>query len=340
MSLKLSDLDWSELWHEEEHNAIGAAQSKIIAPFGLTQQVYKFSGGLGQGSERYMPLRNGLHLEICDYELWEDVMVSSRYCYDTYPDNPCCISFVVSGTVRTIHHGLTDYVFEVPGKNHLEFIHEGRETEDRSAGDRITKVRVGIQTETLRQMSGGSVSTLPQELRCLIEEQEAPPFYRLETTTPEMQVILQQILNCPYQDWMRQFYLESKALELLILWLDQAAERDKLPASCNLSRSDVDRVHQAKEILMQHLENPPSLLELARKVGLNDYKLKRGFRQLYGTTVFGYLHTQRMEKARTLLTNHQMKITDVAHAVGYASLPSFSSAFRKQFGVSPRSYLA
>jgi AraC family transcriptional regulator, transcriptional activator of the genes for pyochelin and ferripyochelin receptors len=80
MSLKLSDLDWSELWHEEEPNAIGAAQSKVITSFGLTQQVYKFSGGLGQGSERYMPLRNGLHLEICNYELWEDVTISSRYC--------------------------------------------------------------------------------------------------------------------------------------------------------------------------------------------------------------------------------------------------------------------
>ncbi|MCU0527865.1 MAG: AraC family transcriptional regulator [Elainella sp. Prado103] len=300
--------------------------------------MYKLSERLGQGSERWISLRNGLHLEICDYQLWEDVTVSSQYCYE-HPNNPC-ISFVVSGTVRTIHHGLTDYTFEVPGKNHLELVYEGRETEDRLAGDRITKVRVGLQTETLRQMSCGSVSTLPKELRWLVEEQEVPPFYRLETTAPEMQVILQQILNCPYQDWTRQFYLESKALELLILWLAQASKPDQVPELCNLSSGDVERVHQAKEILMQQLEHPPSLMELARKVGLNDYKLKRGFRQLYGTTVFGYLHTQRMEKARTLLTSRQMKITEVAHAVGYASLPSFSLAFRRQFGVSPRSYSA
>jgi AraC family transcriptional regulator, transcriptional activator of the genes for pyochelin and ferripyochelin receptors len=339
MSLKLSGSDWSELWQEEEGSSIGTARSHTVAASGFPQYVYKLSGWLGQGSERWISLRNGLHLDICDYKLREDLTVSSQYCYDTYPDNPC-ISFVVSGTVRTIHHGLTDYIFESPGKNHLELVHEGRETEDRSADDRITKVRVGIQTETLRQMSGGSVSTLPKELRLLVEEQEVPPFYRLETTTPEMQVILQQILHCPYQDWTQQFYLESKALELLILWLAQASKRDQVPEFCNLSSGDVDRVHQAREILMQHLEHPPSLIELARKVGLNDYKLKRGFRQLYGTTVFGYLHTQRMEKARMLLMNQQMKITDVAHAVGYASLPSFSLAFRKQFGVSPRSYLA
>ncbi|WNZ21645.1 helix-turn-helix transcriptional regulator [Leptolyngbya sp. NK1-12] len=337
MSLKLSDSDWCELWQQEECNTAGATQAKTLDSIGLSEQVYRFSGPLGRGSERYIPLRNGLHLVMCDYELWEDMTVRSQYCYKTYPGNPC-ISFVVSGAGRTIHHGLTDYNFEVSGKNYLEFIPEGRETEDWSARDRIVKVRVGLQMEALQDLSRESSSNLPKELRLLVENQQLSPCYRLETTTPEMETVLQQILNCPYQGWMRRFYLESKALELLILWLAEAANRDCLPESCELSLSDIDRVHQAREFLMQHLENPPSLVQLARKVGLNDYKLKRGFRQLYGTTVFGYLHAQRMEKARMLLMSRQMKITEVAHAVGYASLPSFCLAFRKQFGVSPRRY--
>jgi AraC-like DNA-binding protein len=331
MSLKLSDTDWSELWQEEESMAINLLS--------LPQQIWKFSGPLGQGIEQHIPFQTGLHLVVCDYELWKDITLSSEHCYQTYPSNPC-ISFVVSGTVRTIHHGLTDYSFEVSGKNYLEFVPEGRETEDWSAGERIIKVRISLQTEALRDISRESNPVLPKELRLLVENQEMLPCYRLATSTPDMDGVLQQILNCPYQGWMRQFYLEGKTLELLVLWLAQATERDKLPDSCELSLSDIERVHQAREFLMQHLDAPPSLLELARKVGLNDYKLKRGFRQLYGTTVFGYLHTQRMEKARRLLANRQMKITDVAHAVGYASLPSFSLAFRKQFGVSPRAYWA
>jgi AraC-like DNA-binding protein len=331
MRLHILDTEWSNLWQEEKIST--------VEPSRLSPRVWKLSEQVGRGYEQWISLRNGLHLVICDYELQEDVTVSSQYHHETYVDYSC-ISFVVAGTVRTIHHGLTDYIFEAPGKNHLELVYDGRETEDKLAGDRIVKVRVGIETETLRTMTGDSVSGLPKELKLLIEEQEIPPFYRLETTTPEMQRVLQEILNCPYQDWTRRFYLESKALELLILWLTQTTEYDKAPQFCTLSRSDIERVHRAKELLLQHLDNPPSLIELARKVELNDNKLKRGFRQLYGTTVFGYLHTQRMEKARTLLVNRQMKITDIAHAVGYASLPSFSLAFRKQFGVSPRAYLA
>ncbi|MBE9170586.1 helix-turn-helix transcriptional regulator [Pleurocapsales cyanobacterium LEGE 06147] len=185
-------------------------------------------------------------------------------------------------------------------------------------------------------MSGGSVSALPKELKLLVEGQELPPSYRLETTTPEMQVILQQILNCPYQDWTRQFYLESKALELLILWLAQTAERDKVPELCKLSFSDIDCIHQARDILTHRLKQPPSLLELARQVGLNDRKLKQGFRQVFGTTVFGYLHDYRMQQAQQLLIAGQANVKETAQLVGYASQSVFNAAFKKKFGVNPK----
>lgn len=325
MRLILSDADWGELWQEE---------TTAIAPSDFSEQVCKFSGQFGRGNDRYIPLRNGLYLIICDHQLWQDVTLDSQSYY-TYP-NSLCISFVVSGTVRTIHHALTDYIFEVPGKNHIEFMPEGRETEDWSAGDRIIKIRVGITTEALRTMSHDSVTTLPKELRLLAEEQELPPFYRLETTTPEMHIALQQILNCPYQGWTRQYYLESKALELLILWLTQASKLDKTPKICSLSSSDIDCLYRAKDLLTCNLRQPPSLLELARQVGLNDRKLKQGFRQVFGTTVFGYLHDRRMQQAQQLLIAGQMNVKETARLVGYASQSSFNAAFKKTFGVNPK----
>lgn len=99
--------------------------------------------------------------------------------------------------------------------------------------------------------------------------------------------------------------------------------------------SEIDRLHQAKEILLQDIENPPSLLELAHKVGLNDYKLKSGFRQVFGTTVFGYLHQQRMQQAHHLLQVNELNVTEVANLVGYTSLSAFSTAFKKFYGISP-----
>lgn len=328
MRVQVSDSNWDELWQTQEQSA--------LTPSGLSEQIWRYSGQLGQGQEQQVSLRNGLRLIICDHHLRENVTTTSQHCDGDYPTE-AVVSFVVSGTVRTIHHGLTDYMFEVAGKNHLEFVPEGRETEDWAAGDRILKVRVSIQTEALRAMCGASRSTLPPELNRLVAAQPVPPSYRLATTTPTMQTVIHQILNCPYRDWTRQFYLESKAQELLILWFAQVSQPDQLAHPYPFSPDDIERIHQAKDILIHRLQQPPSLLELARQVGLNDRKLKQGFRQVFSTTVFGYLHDYRMQQAHQLLMTGQLNVQETARWVGYASQSSFNAAFKKKFGVNPKS---
>jgi AraC family transcriptional regulator, transcriptional activator of the genes for pyochelin and ferripyochelin receptors len=326
MHCKMSDSDWDELWQTEEKS--------VLPPSGLSEQIWHYSGRLGQGKEQQVSLRNGLRLIICDHHLREDVTTTSQHYDGDYPTE-AVVSFVVSGTVRTIHHGLTDYIFEVAGKNHLEFAPEGRETEDWAARERILKVRVGIQAEALRAMCGVSKSTLPPELNRLVAAQSVPHSYRLATTTPTMQTIIHQILNCPYQDWTRQFYLESKTQELLMLWFAQVSQSDQLTAPYPFSPDDIECIHQAKDILIHSLQQPPSLLELARQVGLNDRKLKQGFRQVFGTTVFGYLYDYRMQQAHQLLVAGQLTVKETARWVGYASQSSFNAAFKKKFGVNP-----
>ena len=79
-------------------------------------------------------------------------------------------------------------------------------------------------------------------------------------------------------------------------------------------------------------------MELAHEVGLNDYKLKQGFRHLFGKTVFGYLRDYRMEQAQHLLQQSNLTITQVAAQVGYRNPEAFSTAFRRTFAISPKAY--
>jgi AraC family transcriptional regulator, transcriptional activator of the genes for pyochelin and ferripyochelin receptors len=139
---------------------------------------------------------------------------------------------------------------------------------------------------------------------------------------------------------MKQMYLESRAVDLITLHLQQFQDKE-LYQKNSLSKdlSDVERIHQAKEILLSNLENPPSLVELARKVGLNDFKLKCGFHQVFGTSAFKYLHDYRLEKARQFLATGEMKVEEVALRVGFESRSYFAIAFRKKFGVNPKKYL-
>jgi AraC-like DNA-binding protein len=190
------------------------------------------------------------------------------------------------------------------------------------------------------ELAGGHPE-VGEKLRSHLEEIGQRYRYGLGATNSAMQLALQQLLNCPYHGFTKQLYLESKAMELIALRLEQLKEQvlDFNPPSNlpdRLQGDDIDRIHHARDILVDNLDDPPSLLELARQVGLNDYKLKRGFRYCFGTTAFGYLHDYRMEQARQLLLERQMQVNEVARAVGYASRSSFATAFRKKFGVSPK----
>jgi AraC-like DNA-binding protein len=210
-------------------------------------------------------------------------------------------------------------------------------------GQRILLVEVGINPqEFFCRHEVSSLDFLPKSLQLYLETDNISflNYFRMGQTTPEMQIILHQIVNCPFHGLIKEIYLQAKCLELMALKLepDTAGERE-LMRSRILQGDDITRIYHAREILIRDFHNPPSLLELARKVGLNDYKLKIGFRQVFNTTVFGYLWAYRMEKARTLIMSQQMTIKQVAKKVGYECPSRFAVAFRKRFGIQPSQYL-
>lgn len=170
-----------------------------------------------------------------------------------------------------------------------------------------------------------------------------------------METVLWQILGCPYRGITKRMYLESKALELASLVLEQGSEiqtgnyatshgdalvthrlsdRDIQP----LNPRTLERIYYARTLLLQNLHNPPSLVNLAQQAKLNEYTLKRGFHQVFGTTVFGYLHDYRLEQARQLLEAGNMKVVKVAETVGKARRSYFATAFKKKFGRNPKNY--
>lgn len=152
--------------------------------------------------------------------------------------------------------------------------------------------------------------------------------------TSEMHRVINQILSCPYSGRVRRTYLRRKALELVALKLRELNYLDAI--SYPLVKEDIDSVYQAGKILVRNLDNPPSIETLARQVGLNRLKLNQGFRQVYGTTPFRYLRNCRLALAVHLLSTSELAVEEVAYRVGYISRTSFTGAFRRQFGFSPK----
>jgi len=134
-------------------------------------------------------------------------------------------------------------------------------------------------------------------------------------------------------DKLQEMYLESKLLELIYTTfnLPDINNSDQI----YLSVQDIEALNRAKIILIENIINPPSIKDLAHKSAMNDYKLKKGFKQLFGNTVYGFLQEYRLNKAKALLEKGDINIGEVASIVGYKRLSHFSMVFKKYFGMNP-----
>jgi len=150
---------------------------------------------------------------------------------------------------------------------------------------------------------------------------------------------LHEIVSCRFHGNLRRLFLEGKVLELIALSLSgstiEKAYNSLFPAPFV---QPPDFITDAREILIQNLQNPPSLSVLSKKVGVNKTKLNCCFREIYGTTVFDYLRTIRLEKSKELLAAGGKTVTEIAYEVGYAQQSNFTKEFKKYFGKSPSSF--
>lgn len=150
--------------------------------------------------------------------------------------------------------------------------------------------------------------------------------------SPEQELV-KRLIHDVCQPMRSMLLVEGTAYELLDRMIQQLFGHESLPEG--LSAADVRKLSLAHGILESRYASPPSLLELAKEIGLNDYKLKLGFKQCYGTTVFGFIRKVRMERAMELLHNGEANVTEAALTVGYRNVSAFSQTFRQTYGVSP-----
>ena len=154
------------------------------------------------------------------------------------------------------------------------------------------------------------------------------PFFFM---TPEMQTIVSQLFHNRYEGKAKMMFFRSQITALLAHFFGQLS----LMNESAIPEPEREKLHEAKEILSSNLETPPSLSELSRQIGLNSFKLKKNFKELFGVPVFKYLQNERLSKAHDLLRYEDVTIQEAAWQVGYDSLSSFSNAFLKKFGFRP-----
>lgn len=155
------------------------------------------------------------------------------------------------------------------------------------------------------------------------------------TLAPGLETIIGEIRHCQYGDGLKKIFLLSKSIELLVLQTDAYVKSTRTQDYQIKTSADKERIRYAGRYLLDHLENPPSLSALARIAAINEYKLKRGFKEIFHHTVFGYLSAHRLQLARRMLLDTGKTAAQISYELGYASPQHFSRAYKKQFGITP-----
>jgi AraC-like DNA-binding protein len=151
-------------------------------------------------------------------------------------------------------------------------------------------------------------------------------------------IVLEGLLNHTYTDSLENIYINAQTQMLLLYSLDcMLGEKEIDVINCKFLANEADRekITKAREILIQHIGEPITIKELSRKVAINECYLKKGFKEMFGTTIFDFYQSQRMEHAKYLLYEKGLSVTEVSMLLGYSSISHFSTAFKKHTGLKP-----
>ena len=173
----------------------------------------------------------------------------------------------------------------------------------------------------------------------LSPENSTKKYYDNGLINPSMAVVLSQILSSNIHESMKALYLKGKVYELLSLYFNKNEDTDIEQCPFLIDEDNVRKIRLAKDIIRRNISEPPSLHELSEEIGLSLNKLKEGFKQLYGDTVFGYLLDHKMEEARRMLASNNYNVNEVGLKIGYSTSSHFIAAFKKKYGTTPKKYL-
>jgi AraC family transcriptional activator of pyochelin receptor len=319
-----------ELYHMEDF------QNQIVPGLQLTQRrervgnILSLPSELGTGGAKVIQLREGFQMTVMDMKLNRPIRLELKAAYAIFELNFC----FGGKTATTINKNIqlnTD-----PGKSTMIFSTDNHVVFELPAGENLRFLELNITPDVLYDYLYSCGEGTDIAFSKLFQPQH---FHYFPTSiTPDIQYSLNQMLTCPYDGWTKKLYLEGKALELLARLFQEHFFQQSRPQD-SLSKEDWMKLGQARDYILKHLNAPLSLLQVSRQVGLNDFKLKRGFRERYQMTVFEFIRNHRLEWARCLLEEEGMTVQQAMRQVGYSNGSHFAAAFKDKFGVNPSEWL-
>lgn len=182
-------------------------------------------------------------------------------------------------------------------------------------------------------------STEANYITFLSDDNKDKKYYNEANISPSMAIVLSQLFHYNLNPSIKNLYYKGKGYELLSLYFNRSEDPNAEQCPFLVDEENVLKIKKAKEIIIANMAEPPGLQELADEIGLTIKKLKMGFKQIYGDTVYGFLFDYKMDFARQLLDSGSYNVNEVGLKIGYSTGSHFIAAFKKKFSTTPKKYL-
>lgn len=287
----------------------------------------------GGGTEELYSVRENVLLRVLD-ECYECDTVGHTL---TIPEH-LTFSFKLEG--KNIIELSDGQKFEMsPGSLIMGFSPETQLLQDQSFAGRYTLVMISMKPAALLSPPFSfSSDSLPSIIKNLYQNVIEKNFVTSLKFDTKVQSCLQDLLLCTLYGSIRRAYIEAKVIELICLSMDILTRSESREYGQGISTKDNKSLEKIRFTLQNSISSPPSLKELASSVSMSESKLKRSFKSLFGMTTSEYVQEARMSRAQELLNAHEGNINFVANALGYDYASSFITAFKRHYGLTPKTY--
>lgn len=294
----------------------------------------------GDGAQRWQA--SGPHGEILlseiqdtDYSVWHiDLALQSDLTLTIQqvpPASSVGLAFTLKRNIPYFVNGLRSGIAR---RNHynLMFVPESHCELNLKKGE-YELFGVEFNPEYLRKLSNDDAPLFRDFVDELLEGRAASIVESHKMATTEIMDVVSELVYFRYPGKMRRLYIKSRVVDLLRLSVENISLEGK--SGDGISAAEIKMVNTVKEYLLTNLDNPGTLKEISIRTGVNEFKLKRGFRKVFGKSVMSFVQEARLTLAKEMITNSDSPLKAIAMRAGYRNISNFTTAFRKHFGYSP-----
>lgn len=285
----------------------------------------------GRGYCDYVPINEDLLVNLCNRQTAADIafnFVSEGFLKFHYRISGTSDLLLPNGETVRVHGPICGVLTQPKGESKGEVC---------VSGEHERWMTVLCSPQYMTEQVRINPSMLPSGLRDYAARKESS-FHTLLPLESRMVVALNDLLTNDLTGELRSVYMEGKVLELISLTLNNLCGGASADSPKSSTKKEREQLRKAIHVVGQSLAEPPLLADLGAHVGMSTNRLNRLFKESVGLTYAQYVLELRMRKAHDLLRTGNHTITEIAHMLGYDYAGNFSAAFRRFFGVSPKSY--